>query len=282
MDYAEMFLMPPSSALCAMRRTAISIDNWFRNIGYAPHLSLDQMPPASASDAPARPASMINNSPPPGRQLRQQRPYSIVERVGSGGSGDATRVAATLPASARSGPAGADEFGGIGPNGYGGDRLGFRAGTFAGITNTPLIPEDSEPTSSLTGSQLPVGNDSESSNKPGRTQNRYTITNAGDSAAQPYISALEEKNRLKQQMADEDGQTASGSVIANLAPMSATPLNAGGRQLKQGWLSAEQEKEKQQEQTRRYQQAKKVAEDTQSAAVASLQASVGVFCSNRY
>lgn len=222
---------------------------------------------------------MVNNSPPPGRQTRQQRPYSIVERVGSGGGGaPAGRldVAATLPTGIRSGPTGADEFGGIGPNSYGGDRLGYRVGTFAGTANTPLIPEDSEPALSVTGSQLPVGNESESSNKPGRSQNRYTITNADDSAAQPYMSALEEKNRLKQQqMADEDNQTASGSAVAGPALMSATQ-NARGRQLKQGWLSAEQEKLKQQEQARRYQQAKKVAEDTQSAAVASLQASVCV------
>jgi len=180
-------------------------------------------------------------------------------------------VAATLPGS-RPGAGGADEFGFS-------EKSGFRPGTFAGNPSIPLIPEDSEPASSVAGSPPPVGNDGESSNKPGRVQNRYTIMNADDSNAQSYMSALEEKSRLKQQMVDEEIRTASGSGVANLAATSAAAAasqNAGGRQLRPGWFSAEQEKKKQQDQARLYQQAKKVAEDTQSAAVQSL-ASVCIF-----
>jgi len=73
----------------------------------------DQMPPAPADNAPARPAGMVNNSPPPGRQPRRRGPYSVVGRVGSGVSGvviGRPDAAATLPGS-RPGVAVADEFG---------------------------------------------------------------------------------------------------------------------------------------------------------------------------
>lgn len=241
------------------------------------------MPPGPNS--PVRPASVVSVTPPPGRQPRQQRPYSIGERVGSGGGGAAAGrpdMAATLPAGSISGLGGADELGVVRPNGHVSERPGLRPGTFSGNSNIPLIPEDPEPSSSVAGSQRPAGNDSESSNKAGRGQNRYTITNADDYDAQPFMDALEEKNRLKQQMADEEIQTASGSVVAKPASIPAAPHDAGGRQLRQGWLNAEEEKKKQQDQARRYQQAKKVAEDIQNAAIASMQAPVRISHINHY
>lgn len=222
---------------------------------------------------------MVSASPPPGRQARQQRPYSIAERVGGNAvPGAPTRadLAATLPAGAKLGSGGADEFGAYGPNGYPNEKASLRPGVVGANMSTPLIPEESEPASSVTGSQQPTGNSSDlsSNNKPARAQNRYTIVNGDDSTEQPFMSALEEKNRLKQTMADEEMQTASGS--GGGPPASMASQNSSGRPLK-GWLSAEQEKQKQAEQSRRYQQAKKVAEDTQSAAVASLQVVVSLF-----
>lgn len=213
---------------------------------------------------------MASGTPPPGRQPRQQRPYSIVEKVG-GSNGPRPDIASTLPANAKFGGGGADEFGAFGSNGYPNQKVGLRPGTAGSYMGTPLIPEESEPASSITGSLQPTGNmsDLSSSNKPARPLTRYNVVNGDDSAERPYPSALEEKNRLKQTMADEETPSAGGSGAQAPVPSQ----NGGGRPVK-GWLTAEQEKQKQQEQSRRYQQAKKVAEDVQSAAVASLQATV--------
>lgn len=208
---------------------------------------------------------MASGTPPPGRQPRQQRPFSIVEKVG-GSNGSRPDTASTLPANAKFGGGGADEFGAYGSTGYPNQKVGLRPGTAGTHMSTPQILEESEPASSVAGSVQPT---ELSSNKPARPLTRYNVVNGDDSAEQPYMSALEEKNRLKQTMADEETPSAGGSGAQAPIPSQ----NIGGRPVK-GWLTAEQEKQKQQEQSRRYQQAKKVAEDVQSAAVASLQATV--------
>lgn len=154
-----------------------------------------------------------------------------------------------------------DDFGSYGTNGYPIDKQ--QPNTFAGHSGITQIPEESEPAVSVVGSVPPTnpGSENSSSNKP-KPSNRYTIANADDSSSdQPYVSALEEKNRLKQQLEAEQQQGNGGT--SNTVPL------VGGRPLK-GWLPVDQEKRKQQEQSRRYQEAKKVAEDVQSAAVASL------------
>lgn len=164
-----------------------------------------------------------------------------------------------------------DDFGSYSTNGNPVDKTGFQQpNTFAGHSGITQIPEESEPAVSVTGSaplNTNTGSENSSSNKP-KPSNRYTIVNADESSSdQPYVSALEEKNRLKQQLEAEEQQGNGGT--SNTAPL------VGGRPLK-GWLPADQEKRKQQEQSRRYQEAKKVAEDVQSAAVASLASYVGL------
>ncbi|KAF8317351.1 hypothetical protein DL93DRAFT_559120 [Clavulina sp. PMI_390] len=129
-----------------------------------------------------------------------------------------------------------------------------------------VIPEESE-TSDVAGNG---SSNPDVTKASGRTQNRYTIVNADDSIEQkPYLSALEEKNQLKANLADDELRpSGSSSGASGSGPGPA----GGGRQLKKGWLNAEQEKMKQQQQSKRYEEAKRVAVATQEAAKAELEA----------
>lgn len=270
-------------------RPSTSLKPIFRKIGNAPHLSLDQMPSAPTPEpatAPSRPMSMAGSTASlPGRQPRQQRPYSIAERVGSNAAASNNNtngtsrpdIAATMPADARLGAGGADELGQFTgpatPNGFSPQKPGLRPGQTGSYMTPPQIPEESEPASSIHAGQDTSETSAGNNPPPPRPQARYAVVNGDESVAgsvgQSYMSALQEKKMLQQSMADQDDPSASGS-----GPQDGHPgMGVGGRPIK-GWLSAEQEKQKQQDQTRRYQEAKKVAEDIQSAAVASLQSSV--------
>jgi hypothetical protein len=142
----------------------------------------------------------------------------------------------------------------------------------------PRIAEVPE-TSTFTGDQESnsAGGQTQGSNGVPRPTNRYTVANADETSggSGSYLSALEEKELIRQRMEEERTQqvdaaaelgSGSGSKPTPTAP-------SGGRQLRKGWLSTEEEKRKQQLQQERYAQAKRTAEEIQKAEIARIAAS---------
>lgn len=250
----------------------------FRTIGWAPHLSGGNQPPVANGTPPL--ASVAGGRIPP----RQARPYSIAERVGGSGAAAGAPVQSqpgasrfsTAPSGGVNGTGGADEFGNYNPQvnrlssatvtGPGGVALVDRP---MGMS-TPRIPE--EPESSNVTPDSSVGGVNPASPAGPANNNRtsrYAVTNPeGPANGGPYMSALDEKRALAESIAAQDQENATAAAAGG----SGAPKAPAGRQMRKGWFSAEQEKEKQQAQQQRYARAKQVAEVTQSAAIAALTA----------
>ncbi|KAF8337537.1 uncharacterized protein EI90DRAFT_2661920 [Cantharellus anzutake] len=240
----------------------VMMSNWPRNvseetvrrIGHAPHLSLDA-PPISSS--PARSQNQIVNGANNSRTQSQPRPrpYSISERVGSSTPHPST-MGTSMPT--------VNEFGETArpaPNEYSQTTNGRLHDTSTQSAQSPsqnLVPGNRPPSSSGAGGGSRIGTKSVVN----------ADTDSSTAGQQHYVNAADEKAMLArhQQMADEARMQSGPSDSAGQAqgPGQAyqqLPQQQSDRQ----WLSAEEEKRKQQLQSKLFNEAKQVAEATQAS-----------------